>query len=173
MNAQDDVTVNTSQPLANLLADHFNDTCPLKGGQNRLGKRVVTDFDVGCIENSVFSLWKYVASSRAVQKMLSSIPSNFNVKGQLIRVVKQVQVKVQQNPQHSSGTIISHKAILSTLAYLTSLAYAVWKYPGTPITHIVIPYVDVEAVASDSASSCSSWTFSFTSPTPSITIVVS
>lgn len=174
VNAQNDVAVNSSQSLANLLTGHFNDTCPPEGGQKRLGKRALTDFDVGCVENSVFSLARYVASNPAVQKDLSSIPSNFVVKGQLITVVNQVKVMVQQRPQLFSGRIFSPIAILSTLSYLTSLAYIVWKYgPGTEITHIVIPYVDVEAVASTSPSSCSSWTFSFTSPTPSTTVVVS
>lgn len=174
VNAQDDVAVNTSQSLANLLTGHFNDTCPLGSSQKRLGKRTVTDTDVGCVSNSVFSLARFVATNPAVQNDISSVPSNFNVQGQLVRVVNQVKAMVQQQPQLFSGRIFSPAAIVSTLAYLTSLAYIVWKYgPGTEITQIIIPYVDVAASALDSTSSCSSWTFSFTSPTPSTTVVVS
>ena len=172
INAQNDVAVNTSQPLANLLTGHFNDTCPVGSGQKRLGKRIMTDFDVGCVENSVYSLAKYIASNSAMQKDLSSIPSNFNVKGHLNNVVSQVNVRVRQQPQLFSGSIFSPMAIFSTLSYLTSLAYIVWKYgPGTEITQIVIPYADISEA--DSPSTCTSWTFSFTSPTPFSTVVVS
>lgn len=175
VNAQDDIAVNTSQSLANLLTGHFNDTCPLGSSQKRLGKRTVTDADVDCVSNSVFSLARFVATNPAVQNDISSVPSNFNVQGQLIRVVNQVKARIQQQPQFFSGRVFSPGAIVSTLAYLTSLAYIIWKYgSGTEITQIVIPYVDVAASASDSPSSCSSsWTFSFTSPTPSTTVVVS
>ena len=173
VNAQGAIAVNTSQSTANLFTDHFNDTCPLGDGQKRLRRRSMTDFDVGCVENSVFSLARYVATSSAVQKDLSSIPSNFRVKGQLITVVNQVKVRVQEQPQLFPGRLFSPIAIFSTLSYLSTLAYVVWEYgPGTEITHIVIPSVDVEA-ASPSSSGCSSWTFSFTSPTPSTTVVVS
>lgn len=170
VNAQDDVAVNTSQPLANLLVGHFNDICPIVG-QLRLRKRVLTDFDVGCVKSSAFSLAKYAGSSAAVQQGLSSIPTSFSVKGQLLTVVNQVKAMIQQQqPQLLSTRLFSPLAILSTLSYLASLAYVVWKYgPGTQITQIVIPYVDVETVSS---SSCSSWTFSWTSPTPSTTVVV-
>ena len=160
--------------MANLLTGHFNDTCSLGSSQRRLGKRVLTDFDVGCVENSVYSLARYIASNPTAQNGLSSIPHNFNVQGRLVSVVNQVNARVRQQPQLFSASIFSPSAIISTLAYLTSLAYVVWEYgPGTEITQIVIPYVDVAGSSDSPSASCSSWTFSFTSPVPSTTVIVS
>ena len=171
LNAQGDATVDTPQFLATLLTSHFDVTCSPVARTKRLGKRGLTDDDRGCIALSAFSLAVFAASNIQVQDALSSVPLNFDVKGGLIDVKTKVGVMIQQNPSRFTARIFSPQSIQSIIAYFTTLAAYVWENgPGTEITHIVLTLSQTEI---EPTRSCSSWTFSWTSPTVSKTTVVS
>lgn len=171
LNSQGDATVDTPQFLASLLTPHFDLTCSPVSGKKRRGKRDLTNDDKSCIVDSAFSLATFAASNLQVQNAMSTIPLNFDVKGGLIDVKTQVRVKIQQRPSQFTARIFSPQQISSTIAYFATLAgYVEKEGPGVPITHIVFTLSDSETQAT---ASCSSWTFTWTSPKPSQTIIVS
>ena len=139
--------------------------------KKQLHKRGLTANDQNCIAYSAYSLAVFAASNSVVQNALSSIPTNFDVKGGLIDVRTQVKTRINQNPSRFTARIFSPQSIDATLAYLATLAgYVRENGAGTEITHIVFTLADSEI---ETTASCSSWTFTWTSPPSTETVVSS
>ena len=170
VNAQGDVVVDTPPALASLLAPHFDTTCtPVS--KKRRGKRDLSDKEKSCIAYSAFSLAVFAAKNLDVRNALSSIPLDFDVIGGWVDIKNEVRDLIQQRPSEFPGQIFAPSRLNSTVAYFSILAgWVEQEQPGQEITHNLFKLSDTETQAT---ASCSSWTFTWTSPTPSLKTVVS
>lgn len=175
MNEEGDVTFNVPQSFATLIRPNFNETCSASAGQKRLGKRYggsLSEHDVACITNSAFGGVTYAASNAALQTDLLLIPTDFQLGGLLVGAADQVATMIRANARRFNNAVFSPLRIPAIAAFFTGVAWSLWvNGPGTAITQVTIPYSEVEDVAV--SSSCSSLTYSWTTPTPSTTVVVS